>query len=159
MSDFFRAFCQCFLCFHTHSGFERNNFIFLFSSIPCRTFPKAVIRHHIRRKQESADLCRFTDWRSSGAISAARFSADRTLNWQAAISGDGAWHLISDTSINSLSFHQHRGEKALTRVFSSTSWRGENPTFFLHLFSLTYRLSASLFNPPFFPWPWPTKIS
>jgi hypothetical protein len=42
MSESFRAFCHRFVCFHTHSGFERNNFIFLFSSLPSRTFPKAI---------------------------------------------------------------------------------------------------------------------
>jgi len=38
---------------------------------------------------------------------------------------------------NSLPFHQHRGEKALTSLFSSISWRGEKQTFFLNVFSIT----------------------
>jgi hypothetical protein len=58
---FFRAFCQRFLCFHTHSYFQRHFLTSFFCSIPCRTFPKALIRHHIRRKQESSNLCRCAD--------------------------------------------------------------------------------------------------
>ena len=127
-----------------------------FCSIPCRTLPNALIRRHIRRKLESSRRCRCGDcWLSSGALSAAIFSVDRTLsalcaNCRAAISADGAWHLKPDISINYLSFHQHRGETALTRFLSSTSWRGEKQTFSLYAFSITYRMSASLFNSPLF---------
>ncbi len=56
--------------------------------------------------------------------------------------------LITCISNNSISFHQHRGDKGLTRVFSSTSWRGEKQTFFLYLLSLTYRGSVSFFISP-----------
>jgi hypothetical protein len=38
---------------------------------------------------------------------------------------------------NPLSFHQHRGRMRVTRFFSSTSWKGEMWTFFLHVFSTT----------------------
>ena len=58
-------------------------------------------------------------------------------------------HHLSLLFNNSLSFHQHRGEIGSTRLFSSTSWRGEKQTFFLHLFSMTYRMPASFFNPLF----------
>ena len=47
---------------------------------------------------------------------------------------------------NSLSFHQHRGKNTLTILFSSTSWRGEKATFFLHLFSITFRLRPLIFR-------------
>jgi hypothetical protein len=50
---FFRAFRQCFLCFHTHSCFERHFLTSFFCSIPFRTLPKALIRRHIRRNSRS----------------------------------------------------------------------------------------------------------
>jgi hypothetical protein len=50
---FSRAFCHSFLCFHTHSYFERTFLTSFFCRIPCRTFAKALIRRHIRRKPES----------------------------------------------------------------------------------------------------------
>jgi len=42
MSDFFRAYCLRFLCFHIHSGFERTFFIFLFCSIPLPDLPEGT---------------------------------------------------------------------------------------------------------------------
>jgi hypothetical protein len=42
MSDFFRALCPSFACFHTLSGFERTFFIFLFCSIPPPDLPECI---------------------------------------------------------------------------------------------------------------------
>jgi hypothetical protein len=49
-----------------------------------------------------------------------------------------------------LSFHEHHGEKALTHLVSTTSWRGEKRTFFLYLFSITYGSLTPFFIPLFF---------
>jgi hypothetical protein len=49
----FRAICHIFVCFHIHTGFERIFINIFFCSIPRRTFPKALIRRHIRRKSRS----------------------------------------------------------------------------------------------------------
>jgi hypothetical protein len=155
MSDFIRAYCLRSLCFHTHSGFERNNFIFLSSSLPSRTFPKAIDKAPhpaqagvLHALQVCGLLIRLWS-HQRGQV----FRRPDPLGFMRNLPSShlGGWSLKPDTYINYLYFHQHRGETAVTRFLSSTSWRGEKLTFFLYLLSLTYRWSASLFNPPFFP--------
>ena len=50
--NFFRAMCHNFVCFHTHTGFERIFSNIFFCRIPSQTFPKPLIGRHIRRKAE-----------------------------------------------------------------------------------------------------------
>jgi hypothetical protein len=42
MSDFFQAFCHRFVCFHTHTGFERIFFNFFFLPFPPPDLPESV---------------------------------------------------------------------------------------------------------------------
>jgi hypothetical protein len=79
-------------------------------------------------------------------------AADRALRPPSVLSGPSASTSLLFPAVfdNSLTFHQHLGEKGLTRLFSSTSWRDGKRSFFLYVFSMTYGICASIFTPFFF---------